>query len=58
MYVSTVMIIFEESKTEPVGSTEWRTVASFMGEAGDDESTTMSVSGDFVARVGWKTTDS
>lgn len=30
MYVSTVMIVFERSKTEPVSPREWRTVASFM----------------------------
>lgn len=28
MYVSTVMIVFERSKTEPVSPREWRTVAN------------------------------
>lgn len=30
MYVSTVMTVFERSRTEPVSPREWRTVASFM----------------------------
>jgi hypothetical protein len=30
MYVSTLMIVFEKSRTEPVSPREWRTVASFM----------------------------
>ena len=47
MHVSTVMIIFEKSRTEPVSQREWRTMAKFMGKAGR----TTCVSGGFVARV-------
>ena len=43
MYVSTLMIVFEESRTEPVSPMGWRTVASFMKKAGR----TTGVSGGF-----------
>lgn len=49
MYVSTVTIIFEKSRTEQVSLRERRTVASFMGKAGR---TTTSVSRGFAAQVG------
>ena len=34
VYVSTVMTVFERSKTEPVSPREWRAVASFMEKRG------------------------
>ena len=37
MYMSTVMVVFKRSKTEPVSPRKWRTVASFMEKVGEDD---------------------
>jgi hypothetical protein len=52
MYVSTLMIVFEKSRTEPVNPREWRTVASFMKKAGR----TAGVSDGFEVELVWMTT--
>lgn len=52
MYVSTLLIVFEKSRTEPVSPREWRTVASFMEKAGR----VIGVSGGFELELVWMTT--
>ena len=52
IYVSTLLIVFEKSRTEPVSPREWRTVASFMEKAGR----VIGVSGGFELELVWMTT--